>query len=94
MAGMVPGWIPGGVVWVYITGVLLMATCLALLVKKWVTPAMIVLAVMLVLFILTIHIPGMTDPQTMQKAMSSLLKDLALTGAALVFIDRFGTSSE
>lgn len=81
MAGMVP--IPGGVIWVYLTGVALIAAAVAILIDKKAKLASFLLAVLLLVFVLTIHLKGAMGGD--QMAMASLLKDLAIAGGALVF---------
>ncbi|MGM0738857.1 MAG: DoxX family protein [Bacteroidota bacterium] len=81
MAGMVPGFIPGGVFWVYLTGVALIAASVSVLIKQQVVLAMQLLALMLIIFVLTIHLPATIND--MNNA-SNLLKDLALSGGALL----------
>ena len=83
MAGMVP--IPGGVIWIYITGAAMLAACIAIITKKMGKIACLGLALMLLTFIVTIHIPGLGDEATMQMSMVSLLKDMALMGGALTY---------
>jgi hypothetical protein len=39
----------------------------------------------MIIFVLTIHMPGLSNPQMMQMAMAGLLKDLMLAGAAFMF---------
>jgi len=87
MAGMVPKYIPGGKIWVIITGVALILAAISLLINKWVKLSMILLAVFLLITIFTIHIPGLSsiDAQVAQMSMMGLLKDLALAGGALGF---------
>ncbi len=83
MAGMVP--LPGGVFWVYLTGVALIAAAVSFLIGKKVKLAGTLLGIMLIIFVLSIHLPGVIgadSPQSMQMSMTSLLKDLALAGAA------------
>ena len=87
MAGMVP--VPGGLFWVYFTGVALLAGSAGILtgiLGKW---AAYGLAALMVLFALTIHLPGLGDPNMGQLSMISLLKDLALGGGALAFAAMF-----
>ena len=81
MAGMVP--IPGGVIWVYLTGVALIAAAVAILIDKKAKLASFLLAVLLLVFVLTIHLKGAMGGD--QMAMANLLKDLAIAGGALVF---------
>lgn len=84
MAGMVP--IPGGVFWVYLTGLGLVAAAISIFTQKFTKIACLLLALMLMVFVLTIHLPGVMsgDPSKMQMAMPNMLKDMALAGAALL----------
>ena len=84
MAAYVPAFIPGpGALWVYVTGVILLASSLAILSNRYVFQAGIALACLMGIFVLTIHIPGVMNPEGMQMAMGQLLKDTALGGGAL-----------
>lgn len=83
MAGMVP--IPGGEFWVYFTGLALIAAAVSFVLNIKVRLAGTLLGVMLLIFALSIHLPGVMgadNPQAMQMSMSALLKDLALAGGA------------
>ncbi len=84
MAGMVPSYIPGGVLWIYITGLAEILAVISILSGKQTKLATLLLAVLLIIFVLTIHLPGVSDPATQQMAMSGLLKDLGLAGAAMM----------
>jgi len=79
MAGMVP--IPGGVFWVYLTGAALIAASISFIIEKQTRLAGLLLALMLVIFALSIHLPNVMGGD--QASMSSMLKDLALAGGAL-----------
>ncbi|MCU0447702.1 MAG: DoxX family protein [Microscillaceae bacterium] len=76
MKGMVPNYIPGGVVWVYITGIALIAAAVSIIIEKMTKLSGLLLGIMLLIFAFTIHLPGG------ETSMPSLLKDLALAGAA------------
>lgn len=78
MAEMVP--IPGGVFWVYLVGIALLAASVALIMQKQAKLATLLLGIMLVIFALGIHLVAVMGGD--QMAMSNLLKDLALAGAA------------
>ena len=82
MEGMVPGFIPGGVFWVYLTGLALLAACVAIVIEKKARLACLLLGIMLLIFVLTIHLPSVIGGE--MSSMSSLLKDLALAGGAWV----------
>ena len=82
MAGMVPNWVPGGVFWVYLTGLALIAAAVSLITKKKIFLAAELLALLLMIFVLTIHLPSLLGGN--QMAMASLLKDMSLAGGALL----------
>ncbi len=82
MAGMIP--IPGGVIWVYITGVALIAAAVAIIIGKKARLAATLLAVLLLIILLTVHLPAViAGGDGGQAAMSMLLKDLMITGGVL-----------
>lgn len=81
MAGMVP--IPGGVFWVYLTGLAMLAACISILIEQKVRLATILLGIMLLIFVLSIHLPAVIGGE-MQSSMPNLLKDLALAGGAWI----------
>jgi uncharacterized membrane protein YphA (DoxX/SURF4 family) len=88
MAGMVPAWIPGGVFWVYLTGLAHIAATVSIIAQKKARLASLLLAAMLGVFVLTIHLPGIfgaTDEMGRMMSMSGFLKDVALAGGALAF---------
>lgn len=90
MAGMVP--LPGGVFWVYLTGVALIAAAVSLLIGKYARLAALLLGVMLFIFALSIHLPNLIGGD--QASMSSLLKDFALAGAAWALADTYPAEAE
>ena len=82
----VPDFIPGGIIWAYFTGAAFILVGIAFITNKMVKLAGYVLAVLLIIFIVTIHIPnylyaGSKEMQTM--ALINLLKDTAIAGFAL-----------
>lgn len=84
MAPMVP--IPGGIIWVYITGVALIAAAVAIIMQKKARLAAALLAILLLVFVLAIHLPAvMGGGDSGQTAMVGLLKDLAIAGGALIY---------
>ena len=83
MAGMVP--VPGGVFWVYLTGLALLAAALAIVTGKQARLATQLLGLMLLIFAVSIHLMGVInapDAAAQQASMSNLLKDTALAGSA------------
>lgn len=80
MSSIIPDYLPGdGTVWVYISGVALVAAALAILINKFKTMACYLLAVMLIIIALTIHLSAAQEGNPGQ-----LLKDLGLAMAAIV----------
>ena len=79
MAGMVP--IPGGQFWVYLTGLAMLAACVSIIIQKKARLACILLGVLLLVYVLSIHLPAVIGGE-MQPSMTNLLKDLALAGGA------------
>lgn len=82
MTGMVPSFVPGGVFWVYVTGLALVAAAVSIISKKQIYLATLLLAGLLAAFILTIHIPGLMGGN--QMSMAGMLKDLGLLGGSLL----------
>jgi putative oxidoreductase len=82
--GMVSSFIPGGGFTVIITGIALIAACIAIISKMFIRIACLLLALLLLIFICTIHIPGLLEQQTATMAMIELLKDTSLMGGSLL----------
>lgn len=86
MAEMVP--IPGGVFWIYLTGLSLILAGVSIIIQKLDEWSSFLLAVLLLVFVLTIHLPGVIAGGEMaQMYMTNLLKDLALAGGALIYLN-------
>jgi putative oxidoreductase len=84
MAPHVPAWVPGGgMFWAIVTGAALLASGISILSNRLVGWSAPLLALLLLTFVFTMHIPGLFDPSYRQMAMMSLLKDLGLAGGAL-----------
>ena len=82
MTGLVPSFVPGGIIWIYITGVALIAAGISFIINRYAKLAGILLAVLLLIFIVTIWLPKFSGGDN--EAMISLLKDLGLIGGALL----------
>jgi uncharacterized membrane protein len=92
--GMITTFIPGGGYTIIITGLALIAACISIIAKKYIQLSCLLLALLLFIFILTIHVPGLFDstPITILKmdtkvstlALIELLKDASLMGGALM----------
>ncbi len=83
-SGMLTSFIPGGGFTILFTGFLLIAASVSIMFKRYVTLSCLLLSIMLLIFILTIHIPQLFEPLKAQVAFMQLLKDTALMGGALM----------
>ena len=85
MAGMVP--LPGGAIWVYLTGLGLVAAAIAIFIGKMDKLGATLLGIMLLIFALSIHLPGVMsgDEARMMSSMPNMLKDIALAGGAWLY---------
>ncbi len=82
----VPMYLPGGMIWVYVVGIVFILVALAFIFNRYVAVAGYVLAGILILFVLMIHLPNWRnsgDPAMRQLAFVNLLKDTAIAAFAL-----------
>lgn len=92
MTGMVP--VPGGIIWIYVTGIAMILAGIAAITKIQGQLAMLLLALLLLVYIVTIHIPNLMKPETMMMGMMGLYKDLGLMGGALVIAGVFSSEKK
>lgn len=91
MQKMVPTFLPGGVVWVYITGACLVAAAIAFLINKQTRLAGFLLCLFLLLIVLTVHLPAVLhapDMAARRFPLTNLIKDTGLAAAALLVAAR------
>lgn len=82
----VPEFLPGGIIWVYFVGVAFLLAALALLLHRQVKLAGYLLAVLLFLFVLTVHLPNFLnsgDLEMKQISLVNVLKDSAIAAFAM-----------
>ena len=84
LAVYVPSLIPGGIIWVYIIGVTLIASSISIFMGRYVRQTCLLLSVFLILVVFVVHIPGLLNPDIMQSSMFNLLKDSGLAGGGLI----------
>ena len=82
LQSVVPSFIPGQTFWVYLTGAALISAGISIIIKKRIRLTANLLAAMLLIFALFVHLP--LALQGNQLSSSSLLKDIALAGGALI----------
>lgn len=81
--GIKTSFIPIGVFTILITGVFLIAASISIILNKNIKIACICLAVLLFIFIVSIHIPGLSTPEW-RLSLIELLKDSGLMGASIM----------
>jgi len=84
--GMLTSFIPLGAYTIILTGLIMIAVSISIITKKFIRLSTLILAGLLLIFILTIHIPhlisgGGTDKTTI---LIALLKDISLMGGSLM----------
>lgn len=82
--GTVSSFIPLGPYTIILTGIFLIMASLSIIFNKYIKVSTILLSVLLLIFILTIHIPGLFDPEKWKFALIELLKDTSLLGGSLM----------
>ena len=85
MAGMVP--VPGGIIWIYVTGLCLIAAAIAIIAGRMVNLAAFLLGVLIFIFAFSLHLPGIlkaTNQAEMMMPMISFLKDISIAAGAWV----------
>ena len=87
MTGMVPSWVPGGVFWVYVIGLALLAAAISIVSKKHIYLASVLLAILMAVFVMTVHLPALLSGD--QMAMGGMLKDISLAGGSLLIAGLF-----
>ena len=91
MQNTVPSFIPGGVFWVYLTGVALIAAAISFLTGKQTRLAGLLLAAFLILVVLTVHLPALmrsSGEALVNISLLNFVKDTGLAGAALMIAGR------
>jgi putative oxidoreductase len=86
LVNYVPQFLPGGIIWVYFVGAAFIIVAIAFITNTMVKAAGYLLAGLLIIFILSIHLPNYLnagDKEMKQMALISLLKDTAIACFAL-----------
>jgi len=82
--GMLTSFIPLGAYTIVLTGIMLIAVSISIITKKFVKFSTIVLAILLFIFIVTIHIPHLLFASDKTVTIITLLKDISLMGGSLM----------
>lgn len=93
MSFMIPGFLSTvAVPLVYFTGVCLLAAAVSFIINRYTFYSGVLLAIFLIIIILTVHLPGLSDPARTQISMTMMVKDSAMAGAALMIAGMGGKS--
>jgi putative oxidoreductase len=82
--GMLTSFIPLGAYTIILTGIMLIAASISIITKKYVKFSTIMLAILLFIFIITIHIPHLFIDTDITASLIALLKDISLMGGSLM----------
>ena len=82
--GMISSFIPLGAYTIILTGLMLIVVSISIIIKKFIKFSTIILAVLLFLFIATIHIPHLISGNDQTITLIALLKDISLMGGSLM----------
>jgi putative oxidoreductase len=92
--GMLTSFIPLGAYTIILTGIMLIATSISILTKKFVKVSTIILALLLFIFIITIHIPHLLNGGEQTATLIALLKDISLMGGSLMIAGIYSEEEE
>jgi putative oxidoreductase len=84
-SSVVPSYFPAKEIFVYITGAALVAAAVSMATGKKDGLAALLLAAFLLVVVITVHIPNAMDPAKGQMAITLMMKDIALIGAAIMY---------
>lgn len=82
--GMLTSFVPRGAYSIILVGVLLVAASISIISKRYMKVSTILLAFLLLVFILTIHIPHLISDTDKTATIIGLLKDISLLGGCLM----------
>jgi uncharacterized membrane protein YphA (DoxX/SURF4 family) len=82
--GMLTSFIPLGGYTIILTGLVMIAVSISIITKKFIKLSTLILAGLLLIFILTIHIPHLLDGSERAPILIALLKDISLMGGSLM----------
>jgi putative oxidoreductase len=82
--GLLTSFIPLGAYTIILTGIMLIAASISIMFKKLVKFSTILLAILLFIFIATIHIPHLISDSDKAISLIALLKDISLMGGSLM----------
>jgi putative oxidoreductase len=82
--GMLTSFVPLGAYTIILTGIMLIAVSISIITKILVKFSTLMLAILLLIFIITIHIPHLITDADKTITIIALLKDISLMGGSLM----------
>jgi uncharacterized membrane protein len=82
--GIITSFIPLGAYTILLTGLMMIGVSISIIVKKYIKFSTIILAILLFLFIVTIHIPNLINGNNQTITLIAMLKDISLMGGSLL----------
>jgi len=92
--GMLTSFIPRAGFIMILTGIMLIAASISIITKKLVKVSTIMLAVLLFIFIVTIHIPHLVAGADTTVALIAMLKDISLMGGSLMIAGIYSDTND
>ena len=92
--GMLTSFIPLGAYTIILTGIMLIAASISIITKKFIKQATLLLAFLLLIFILTIHIPHLFNGSDKTATLIALFKDISLMGGSMMIAGIYSEQDE
>lgn len=92
--GMLTSFIPLGAYTIILTGIMLIGASISIITKKYIKQATLLLAFLLLIFILTIHIPHLFNGSDKTATLIALFKDISLMGGSMMIAGIYSEPDE
>jgi hypothetical protein len=92
--GMLTSFIPLGAYTIVLTGIMLIGASISIITKKYIKQATLLLAFLLLIFILTIHIPHLFNGSDKTVTLIALFKDISLMGGSMMIAGIYSEPDE
>jgi len=92
--GMLTSFIPLGAYTIVLTGIMLIGASISIITKKYIKQATLLLAFLLLIFILTIHIPHLLNGSDKTATLIALFKDISLMGGSMMIAGIYSEPDE
>ena len=92
--GMLTSFIPLGAYTIILTGLVMIGVSISIITKRYVRQSTLILAGLLLLFIVTIHIPHLVSGTDKVTTMITLMKDISLMGGSLMIAGIYNENTD